>query len=47
MDRTKAAVAARSALLLAVAAATTNRLVTGLCAFAVIRIFEHHWENQP
>ena len=47
MEPTKAAVAARSVVLLAVAAATTNRLVTGLCAFAVIRVLEHHWENQP
>lgn len=47
MRRTKAVVVARSALLLAVAAATTNRLVLGLCLFGLARVLERYWEARP
>ena len=47
MDRPSAAVAAKSIALLAVAAATTDRPVQGLCLFLIVCSAERHWENQP
>ena len=47
MDRSRVAAAAKSISLLAVAAATTDRPVQGLCLFLIVRLAERHWENQP
>ena len=47
MRRSKAAVVARGFVLLAVAAATTNPLIIGFCAFALMRTLERHWEVLP
>jgi len=44
MGRKKAVVVARSFALLAVATATTNRLLTGVCVFALVHLLERHWE---
>jgi|GEM_PF-5976480 len=47
MPRAKAVVIAKSSLLLAVAAATANDLVTGACLFLLVRALERYWEARP
>ncbi|HET9060003.1 MAG TPA: hypothetical protein VFN61_08785 [Acidimicrobiales bacterium] len=44
MFPSKAAVTARSAVLLAVTASTTNPVITALCMFGLFHALERYWE---